>query len=170
LEAKPDQPIPENPVYNGYTFLGDDRAARPQLGFMAGFHSDEPDEKYQNDWTWYQNIQAAPLYRRDLDLVAIAPGGELAAFTTIWYDDVSRCGFFEPVATVPEHRRRGLASSLLSEGMRRLKKMGADSTMVGGEAPNANALYQSVFGSDHDLAQAWEKRWPEKSKTDGIFH
>jgi ribosomal protein S18 acetylase RimI-like enzyme len=96
-----------------------------------------------------------------LDLVAIATSGEVAAFTTIWYDDVTRCGYFEPVGTKPEHHRRGLARALLSEGMRRLKEMGATRAIVGGEAPRANALYQSVFGPIHDISQPWEKRWPE---------
>ncbi len=47
------------------------------------------------------------LYRRDLDIVAVAPGGEIAGFCTIWYDDVTRTGY-EPVGVVPEYHRRGL--------------------------------------------------------------
>ena len=159
-----DQPIPENPVCEGYTVraLGDDSelSSRSWASWRA-FHPDEPDEKYGGDWSWYLNIQSAPLYRRDLDLVAIATSGEVAAFTTILYDDVTRCGYFEPVGTKPEHQRRGLARALLSEGMRRLKEMGATRAIVGGEAPRANALYQSVFGPIHDISQPWEKRWPE---------
>jgi hypothetical protein len=34
-------------------------------------------------WRWYRDVQRAPLYRRDLDLVAVAPDGELAAFCTL---------------------------------------------------------------------------------------
>ncbi len=41
--------------------------------------------------------------RRDLDLVAIAPDGAVAAFCTIWFDDVTRSAYYEPVATVPTH-------------------------------------------------------------------
>jgi mycothiol synthase len=159
-----DQPIPERPVRDGYLIraLGEasELPSRSWASWRA-FHSDEPDEKYGNDWTWYLNIQSAPLYRRDLDLVAISSTGEVAAFTTIWYDDVTRCGFFEPVGTMPEHQRRGLASALLCEGMRRMKKMGATQAMVGGEASHANALYRSVFGPIHDISQPWEKRWVE---------
>jgi mycothiol synthase len=155
-------PIPDDPVRDGYTIrsLGDvfELPARSWASWRA-FHPDEPDEKYENDWSWYKNIQAAPLYRRDLDLVAIAPAGEVAAFTTIWYDDVTRCGYFEPVGTMPEHQRKGLARTLLYEGMRRLKKLGATQAMtIGGEQP-ANALYQSVLGPVHDITQPWEKRW-----------
>ena len=157
-----EQPITENLVRDAYTVrsLGDisELPSRSWASWRA-FHSDEPDEKYDSDWSWYLNIQAAPLYRRDLDLVAIATDGEVAAFTTIWYDDVTRCGCFEPIGTVPEHQRRGLASSLIIEGMRRLKRMGATQAVTSGGTPPANALYQSVLGPVYDLYQLWGKRW-----------
>jgi mycothiol synthase len=155
-------PIPESPVYDGYTIrpLGDasELPSRSWASWRA-FHSDEPDEKYDNDWSWYQNLQTAPLYRRDLDLVATAPSGKVAAFTTIWYDDITRCGYFEPIGCMPEHQRRGLARSLLCEGMRRLRKMGATQGMTSGGSIPANALYRSVLGPVYDLYQPWEKRW-----------
>jgi mycothiol synthase len=155
--------IPDKPIKDGYTLraLGEtsELASRCWASWKA-FHSDEPDEKYDTDWSWYQNIQKAPLYRRDLDLVAIDPSGEVAAFTTIWYDDVIRCGYFEPVGCMPEHQRRGLASSLLCEGMRRLKTMGAVQAQTAGGTPHANGLYQSVLGPVYDISQPWEKRWP----------
>ena len=153
--------IPDNPLMDGYTLraLGEvsELASRSWASWRA-FHPDEPDEKYDTDWSWYQNIQKAPLYRRDLDLVAIAPSSEVAAFTTIWYDDVIRCGYFEPVGCMPEHQRRGLASSLLCEGMRRLKTMGAVQAQTAGGTPHANGLYQSVLGPVYDISQPWEKR------------
>jgi GNAT superfamily N-acetyltransferase len=155
-------PVPDNAVRDGYIIrsLGDisELPARSWASWRA-FHPDEPDEKYDGEWTWYQNIQTAPLYRRDLDLVAIAPSGDVAAFATIWYDDVTRCGYFEPVGTMPEYQRCGLARSILSEGMRRLKYVGATQAMTIGGEPPANALYQSAFGPVYDLCQPWEKRW-----------
>jgi GNAT superfamily N-acetyltransferase len=155
-------PIPDNPLKQGYSIrvLGD-ASELPSRSWASwrSFHPDKPTSDYDSDWSWYLNIQSAPLYRRDLDLVAIAPGGEVAAFTTIWYDDVSCCGYFEPVGTIPEHQRQGLARSLLCEGMRRLKKVGATQVMTIGGEPPANALYQSVLGPDYDLSQPWEKRW-----------
>jgi mycothiol synthase len=158
-----EETIPENPVREGYLIrsIGDvsELPSRSWASWRA-FHPDEPDGKYDGEWSWYNNIQAAPLYRRDLDLVAIAPDGEVAAFTTIWYDDVTRCGYFEPVGTMPEHQRQGLARSLLCEGMRRVKQSGATQVMTIGGEPPANGLYQSVLGPVYDLSQPWEKRWP----------
>ena len=156
------EPIPDNSPGEGYIIraLGDESElpSRSWASWRA-FHADEPDDKYDSDLSWYRNIQTAPLYRRDLDLVAIANTGNVAAFTTVWYDDVTRCGYFEPVGTVPEHQRHGLARSLLCEGMRRLRAMGAIQAMtIDGETP-ANALYESVLGPVHNISQPWEKRW-----------
>jgi GNAT superfamily N-acetyltransferase len=156
------QPIAESPVRQGYTIrsLGDvsELPSRSWASWRA-FHPDEPDEDYIHDWSWYQNIQKAPLYQQDLDLVCIAPSGEIAAFTTIWYEQETKCGYFEPVGTMPEHQRLGLARSLLCEGMRRLKDLGATQVMTIGGEPPANGLYQSVLGPIFDVSQPWEKRW-----------
>jgi mycothiol synthase len=156
-------PIPEGAVPEGYTVrpLGD-RSELPSRSWASwrAFHSDQPDTNYQGDWAWYLNIQAAPLYRPDLDLVVIAPSGEVAAFTTIWYDEITRCGEFEPVGSMPEHQRRGLGRAVMCEGMRRLKKLGATQCMTAGGTPWANGLYQGVLGPLYDLYQPWEKRWP----------
>ena len=45
------------------------------------FHAEEPDEAYDGDFSWYRNIQSTPLYRRDLDIAAATPRGEIAAFS-----------------------------------------------------------------------------------------
>ncbi|HSK87264.1 MAG TPA: hypothetical protein VK880_02840, partial [Anaerolineales bacterium] len=84
----PSQGKPDSVPHKGYTIraLGeeDELPARSWLSWKV-FHPDEPDEKYEG-WEWYKNIQRIPLYRRDLDLVAVAPDGELAAFCTVWVD------------------------------------------------------------------------------------
>jgi hypothetical protein len=73
------QPIPDCAPRDGYTVraLGDESElpARSWLSWKA-FHPDEPDEKYQG-WEWYKNVQRVPLYRRDLDIVAVAPDVDL---------------------------------------------------------------------------------------------
>jgi mycothiol synthase len=126
-----------------------------------GFHEGDIHIAVENrdDPSWYRNIQTAPLYRRDLDLVAVTEQGAIAAFCTIWFDDVTRSAYFEPVATVPAHQRMGLGKALLTEGLRRLQRMGAIRVFVGGYSQAANALYRSVFGPEHDLSEPWVKNW-----------
>ena len=156
--------IPEQPAPSGYTIrpLGDglellERCYASGLGFHDG--DIQVAVENRDDPAWYHNIQTAPLYRRDLDLVAVAPDGAIAAFCTIWFDDSTRSAYFEPVATVPAHQQRGLATALLTEGLRRLQRMGATRAFVGGYSAPANALYGSVMGPEHELSEPWIKEW-----------
>ncbi len=151
--------IPDVPLPPGYTVraLGDvDELPARSWASWRGFHPDEPDEDYEG-WEWYHNIQRCPLYRRDLDIVAVAPGGEIASFCTLWYDDVTRSAYIEPVATVPEHQRCGLARAAITEGLRRLQRLGATRAFVGGYEPGPNALYSSVLSPEHDRSEQWIK-------------
>lgn len=154
----------EAPVAAGYTIrsLGDglellERCYASGLGFHRGDIKVAVENR--NDVTWYRNIQSAPLYRRDLDIVAIAPDGAIAAFCTAWFDDVTRSGYFEPLATVPAHRRRGLARAVMAEGLRRLTRLGAVTAQVGGYNHEANALYRSVMGGEGELYEPWSRDW-----------
>ena len=154
-----DLPIPDAPPPEGYVVRalgGPEELPARSWASWRGFHPNEPDAKYDG-WTWYRNVQGAPLYRRDLDIVAVAPLGEIASFCTLWYDDVTRTGYFEPVATVPEHRWRGLGKAVMCEAMRRVREMGATLVTVAGFSVAANALYSSVMGSEPEVMEGWEK-------------
>ena len=126
-----------------------------------GFHEGDIKIAVENrdDPTWYRNIQTAPLYRRDLDLVAVAPDGSLAGFATIWYDDVTRAAAFEPVGVAPEHRRRGLGRALMEEGLRRAQWMGATRAHVASYGAAAHATYASVGFTRYHLCERWQRTW-----------
>jgi mycothiol synthase len=154
-----DGEVPQVPVAQGYTvrpLAGDDEIPARAWASWRAFHPEEPADKYQG-WEWYRNVQRAPLYRRDLDLVAVAPGGEIATFATIWFDDVTRTGAFEPVGTVPEHQRRGLAKAVLYDGLRRLKWIGAKRAHVGSYTPGAHAAYEAAGFEEYELLEPWTK-------------
>ncbi|MGD2148427.1 MAG: GNAT family N-acetyltransferase, partial [Anaerolineae bacterium] len=121
------------------------------------FHPGEVRYAVENreDVSWYRNLQNAPLYRRDLDLVVIAPDGAVASFCTVWFDDVTRSGAFEPVGTVPAHQRRGLGKAVMCEGLRRLRRMGATAAYVGSYDRPAHALHEAVGFTEHHLCEPW---------------
>jgi mycothiol synthase len=156
-----DLPILQTPAGDGYTVRalgdGEELPARSWASWWA-FHPHEPDGCYRG-WEWYRNIQRAPLYRRDLDLVAVAAGGEIAAFCTVWFDDVVRTAAFEPVGTVPEHQRRGLARAVMSEGLRRARHLGATVATVGSYSPPAHALYSALGFTDYAVSHPWVREW-----------
>ena len=155
------QPIPDSIPQSGYIVraLGDEDElpARSWLSWRV-FHPDEPDEKYQG-WEWYKNVQRVPLYRRDLDIVAVAEDGELAAFCTVWVDPVTRTAVFEPVGTHPDHQKRGLGKAVMSEGLRRAQKLGATLASVSSYTDGAHALYHSMGFTEFDVLEPWIRVW-----------
>ena len=155
------QALPVISIPVGYTIrpLGDEDElpARSWVSWKA-FHPDEPDSNYKG-WEWYRNVQCAPLYRSDLDLVAVAPDGELAAFCTVWFDEATASAAFEPVGTHPAHQRRGLGKALMVEGLRRAHALGATLVTVGSYSEAAGALYDSVGFSEYDVNEPWLKKW-----------
>jgi len=155
------EPIPDFQPADGYTIraLGDvDELPKRSWVSWKAFHPDEPDEKYEG-WDWYRNVQRAPLYRRDLDLVAVAPNGDFAAFVTLWFDDVTRAAAFEPVGAHPDHQRKGLGKALMAEGLRRVRDLGATLCTVGSYSERAGNLYAAMGFTEYDLDEAWVKEW-----------
>jgi GNAT superfamily N-acetyltransferase len=152
-------PLPEGPVPDGYTVRalgGPEEIPSRVWASWRAFHPDEPDEAYEG-WGWYEKLQQAPLYRRDLDIVAVAPTGEVAAFCIMWYDDATRSGYFAPVGTAPEHQGRGLGRAVMAEAVRRLAAMGAVTMHIGGYDPIPKKLYASIGGPDVVRSMSWGK-------------
>jgi len=151
-------PIPEVETAPGYKIrsMGNkcEFDARAWASWRA-FHPDEPDEGFDGG-AWFANLQSAPLYRRDLDIVAEAPNGEIVAFSTIFYDDATRSAVCVLVGTAPEHQRRGLGMAVITEGLHRLQRMGGTRAFANGFDPPANALYRSALGTSY-RAESWFK-------------
>jgi len=93
-----------------------------------------------------RRMQSGPHFRHDLTMVAVAPNGEFASYTGLWYDAANRFAYVEPVATDPSYRRLGLARAALLEGIRRCGELGATVAYVGSEQPFYLALgFKKLF-------------------------
>ena len=94
----------------------------------------------------YARLMRLPGYHRELDVVAVAPDGIIAAYVNCWIDSVNRIGDFGPVGARPAYRRQGLTRAVLLEGLRRLKAHGMDRVCVSTGVSNTPALrlYESV--------------------------
>lgn len=94
----------------------------------------------------YARFMELPGYERDLDIVAMAPSGEVAAYVNGWIDPVNKIGDCGPVGALPSFRRLGLTRAVLLEGLHRMVAHGMNrvcvSTTEGNEA--AQALYSSL--------------------------
>jgi len=76
-------------------------------------------------------------YLPEMDLVAVAPGNVLAAFTVCGFDDPEeKVGYTDPIGTHPSYQRMGLAQAVVSTGMQLLKNVGAVRVELGTSSEN----------------------------------
>jgi mycothiol synthase len=93
----------------------------------------------------YQRMRDALDYRAELDLVVVAPDGSYAAFCLCWFDPANHTGLIEPMGTVPRFRRSRCGRAVLTEGLRRLRALGAREVFVTVDAgaEGARQLYET---------------------------
>ena len=75
-------------------------------------------------------------YDPTLDLLAIAPNGDIAAYCSCSVNNETKIGMTDPVATHPTYQRLGLSRALLLTGMRLLKEGGMASAHLGTSGDN----------------------------------
>ncbi|MFN8473948.1 MAG: GNAT family N-acetyltransferase [Anaerolineae bacterium] len=106
----------------------------------------------------YRSIQQAPSYVPDLDLLIIAPSGDVAAFCTVWLDQANDIAEFEPVGTVAAYQKMGLGSALIAEASNRLRALGCHRVRVHSwsESIGANKLYDGAGMKAVNRLYAWQ--------------
>lgn len=83
-----------------------------------------------------------PEYDPQLDLLAVAPDGRLAAYCFCSISEQEnrhsgrKEGWTDPVATHPDFQRRGLAKALLLRGLQKLKERGMQMALIGTSGEN----------------------------------
>jgi ribosomal protein S18 acetylase RimI-like enzyme len=134
---------------------GDDLTGRLSVTHAA-FGVSRPFDVYADA---YAAFMRTPAYPVGWDLVASGADGEAAAVTIAWPDAGSGVGNFEPVAAHPAHRRRGFATAVMREGLRRLRAAGMRRAIVRTPATNtpALALYRSVGFVDAFVDQGFRR-------------
>lgn len=82
-------------------------------------------------------IMRAPQYQPDMDLVAEAPDGSLAAFCICGLASAEeRVGTTDPIGVHPAHRGLGLAAALVTAGMEALIRAGVERIELGTSSDN----------------------------------
>ncbi len=123
-------PLPGPSLPDGFTLrplAGHDEAAACAALHRAAFDSASMTA------AWRTRILDAPQYHPDLDLVAVAPDGRLAAYCLGWLDATAPAGGqgqIEPLATHPDFAGLGLGRAVLGETLRRLHSQGATRVWV----------------------------------------
>ncbi|HEY5561450.1 MAG TPA: GNAT family N-acetyltransferase [Clostridiaceae bacterium] len=107
----------------------------------------------------YLNLKKSSLYRFNLDLVTMLGDGTITSFCTIWYDEMNHIAKFEPVGTHPDHRKKGLGSAMLLDGLKRLKNLGVETAYVdAGSEDNLN-FYRSAGFNPININRPWYKEF-----------
>jgi ribosomal protein S18 acetylase RimI-like enzyme len=150
-------PLPQPPVPEGFTIRPLRGAA--EAGDYAALHQAAFNSTSMTPG-WRARTLRSPQYQADLDLVAVAPGNELAGFCVCWLDSGGHVGQIEPIGVHPNYQRRGLGRALLAECFRRLATRGAIAALVQTETTrlSARATYESLgFRVAHTILR--KGRW-----------
>jgi GNAT superfamily N-acetyltransferase len=107
-------------------------------------HPGEPPQ----DWLAQRDkMQSAPNYRKDLNIIAVAPDGSYASYCGMWQDTTNRVAYVEPVCTDPDYRRIGAGTAVVLEGIRRCGEEGATVAFVGSEQRFYMSMgFKKLFG------------------------
>jgi ribosomal protein S18 acetylase RimI-like enzyme len=140
------KPIPESILPAGFQVRA--VAETGEISMRAAAHREvwQPwtDGNVSNeDYAYFMQL---PGYDRNLDVVAVAPDGIIAAFVNGWIDPVNRIGELGSVGAVPAYRRQGLTRAVLLEGLRRMQTCGMERACVSTGVSNVPAirLYESI--------------------------
>ena len=152
-----DQPFSNLELPEGYEIISledENDFHKINACLWKGFnHGDTPDD----DIDCRMLMQSGPHFRRDLTTVIKAPNGEYACFAGMWFDEINGYAYLEPLATIPEHRRRGLATIAFTEGMKKTKALGATYCFGG-----AVGFYTAIGCETICYREIWEKEWIEE--------
>jgi len=146
--------LPEVQLPEGFTLKSlaeENDLVRIHRVLWRGF--DHPGEPPEEGIEWRRKMQSSPQFREDLTLVVAEPGGNYVCFCGLWYEEVNRYAYIEPLATDPDYRRMGLAGAAVREGIRRCASLGAREIFVGSD----QAFYRSLGFNVTHCSRSWTK-------------
>jgi len=120
-----EKPFLERPLPEGFKIIDGYEVDFDKLGkcFWYGFNN--KDKPADNIGDANQKTALAPHGDLSLITVVVAPNDYYACALGMWYDDVNKYAYLEPMATIPKYRRMGLGTIALMEAMKKTKALGA---------------------------------------------
>lgn len=118
-----------------------------QLVIHRGFDHEDIPEKWSDEV-----LALTPNENADLKIFALQ-GGEYCAHCGLWYTE-GDSAYVEPVVTVPQHRKQGLAKAVVYEACKRAGKLGAKRAIV----LSGQEFYYRIGFECSSEVYCWEKR------------
>lgn len=142
-----DYPLPE-----GFTFEEPGKFDMLKM-IEASWRGFDHDNEAEGGIERGYHLISAPNATPELDVIIKNAKDEYVCYAGMWLVPPNKLAYLEPLATVPEYRRMGLASAALSELYRRTVVLGA-THMTGG----ANAFYFAIGYDEVIKHSMWKKK------------
>lgn len=98
-------------------------------------------------------VAPPPHATHEYNVIIADENEDYVCFSGMWWVPENKLAYMEPLCTVPEYRRRGLAAAALTQHYRRLKVLGAEYMTGGG-----NDFYRKVGYGEGIHWLHWKKR------------
>jgi GNAT superfamily N-acetyltransferase len=122
--------LPETPGYDIVSLEEDYRLDQIHHALWRGFdHGDDVDYSKQN-LEDRRHMTSSPNFKKYYTYVAVH-NNQYVSYAGIWYEKGTKTALIEPVATVPEHRKKHLARACIYHAIQRAKNDGATDIFVG---------------------------------------
>lgn len=115
-----------------------------------GFDHEQEDGPWDGDAEHHRHLMQAPHATYDKALAVVNGEGEYVCFAGMWWTPENSLAYMEPLCTIPECRRMGLAAAALCELSKRMKRVGA-THMTGGGDP----FYKAIGFEPTQAKTAW---------------
>lgn len=109
----------------------------------------------QSNVQFVQQLLHMPTYPKAIHKGVVNKQNELVAFSILWPDAINQMAVFEPVATIKQHRRKGIAKALMNAMIRQAFTQGMRTFSVGSYSDEAHATYESVGFSNFTYSNEW---------------
>lgn len=98
-----------------------------------GFDHEAEEGPWDGDAEYAGALLTAPHSTAQLAVAIENKDGEYVCYAGMWWTPENNLAYMEPLCTVPEHRRKGLAAAAMSELYRRTRVLGATHMTGGGD-------------------------------------
>lgn len=148
-----DQPF-ERTLPEGFRFTapGELDVAKVDECCWKGFDHEAEEGPWDGDIESGLHLAAAPHATPECSMAVVDDHGNYACYAGTWWTPKNQLAYLEPLCTVPEHRKKGLAAALLCEMARRMGEKGA-TLMTGGSDP----FYQKIGFKPLCIWTFWKK-------------
>jgi len=150
---------------SGLTWMGADQrppVSVPSEEFVVADRSLRPDRPHpmvrRNGDQVEARLRQCPLYDPTLDLSVEAADGTVAGYALFWSDPATGVGMVEPMRVEDDFQRRGLARALLTAGLDRLARTGAQCLKVGFDSDAGRNLYVGAGFVETAAVRAFTRR------------